>query len=136
MVLPIRDAQGRTVSFIGRALNPKAIEVYGKYRSKNTPFFKKGQHLYGPDGWQTTAARGGPIYLSEGTFDATRTRLRWKPSGTRTPNAPAFPSPPAEPPSPPAISRNSLPSTMVRNPSCSCSTTTAAARTHCSGRQG
>jgi DNA primase len=70
VVLPIRDEQGRVISFIGRALDPKAIEDYGKYRSKNTLVFKKGEQLYGPDGWQATAARGGPIYLSEGPFDA------------------------------------------------------------------
>ena len=66
LIFPIRDVQGRTRAFGGRALGddePKYIN------SPETPAYKKGEHLYGLDLAKESIRREGFAIVVEGYLD-------------------------------------------------------------------
>jgi DNA primase len=69
-MLPIRDADGRVIAFIGRA-RPDADERVPRYlNSPQTTLYSKGNHLLGLSESATALKRGAVPVLVEGPFDA------------------------------------------------------------------
>jgi DNA primase len=66
LIFPIRDVNGRTVAFGGRALGdaePKYIN------SPETPAYRKGEHLYGLDLAKDAIRKAGAAIVVEGYLD-------------------------------------------------------------------
>ncbi|KAA2237699.1 DNA primase [Salinarimonas soli] len=67
VMFPIRDGQGRVVSFGGRAVRP---EVQPKYlNGPETPLFSKGALLFNLDRAREPAHRSGVVHVVEGYTD-------------------------------------------------------------------
>lgn len=74
VMIPVRDTNGTTIAFIGRA-NPRTPEAAGhpvpKYlNSPQTPLYTKGNVLFGLDAARRYLRSGAMPVLVEGTFDA------------------------------------------------------------------
>lgn len=67
IMFPIRDAQGHTVGFGARTLDPEGFPKY--INSPATPLFDKGRLLYGLDRARSAIRRRGRAILVEGYMD-------------------------------------------------------------------
>lgn len=67
LVFPIRNVNGQTVAFGGRALGKEAQPKY--LNSPETPTYKKGEHLYGLDLAKEAIRREGLVIVVEGYLD-------------------------------------------------------------------
>jgi DNA primase len=66
-VFPIRDAQGQTIAFGGRSLDPNERAKY--LNSPETPIYHKGSALFGIDQARTSIASASAVVIVEGYFD-------------------------------------------------------------------
>lgn len=66
LIFPIRDAQGRTVAFGGRALGDEEPKYLN---SPESPAYRKGEHLYGLDLAKEAIRREGGAIVVEGYLD-------------------------------------------------------------------
>jgi DNA primase len=69
LIIPVTDADGKTVAFGGRLLNPAAPEVPKYINSPLTPIYKKGEHLFGLPQARPYIKALGCAYIVEGYFD-------------------------------------------------------------------
>jgi DNA primase len=67
LMIPLKDAQGRTVAFTGRVLDPKDEPKY--MNSPQTPVYDKGRLLFGLDGAKTAIRREKAAVIVEGNMD-------------------------------------------------------------------
>ncbi|MBX5491612.1 MAG: DNA primase [Chloroflexi bacterium] len=68
LMFPIRDAQGRTIGFGGRTLQPDGVPKY--LNSPQTPLFDKGAHLYALDLARDAIRAARQAVIVEGYVDA------------------------------------------------------------------
>ena len=68
LMFPIRDAQGRTIGFGGRTLQPDGVPKY--LNSPQTPLFEKGAHLYALDLAREAIRATRQAVIVEGYVDA------------------------------------------------------------------
>jgi DNA primase len=67
LIFPIRDVQGRTIAFGGRAIAPDDEPKY--LNSPESPTYVKGEHLYGLDLAREAIRREGYAIVVEGYMD-------------------------------------------------------------------
>jgi DNA primase len=67
LMLPIRDRQGRTIAYGGRAMRPDQQAKY--VNSPQTVLFNKGATLYGLDRAKAVIRKEGTAVIVEGQFD-------------------------------------------------------------------
>ncbi len=68
IIIPIRDARGRTISLGGRALDPNERAKY--LNGPETGIFDKGRVLFNLDRARSLAGKAGPLVVVEGYMDA------------------------------------------------------------------
>lgn len=69
IMFPLRDPQGRTVGFTGRAMG----DVKPKYKnSQNSLIYQKSQMMYGLDKARESIIRTGEVIITEGQLDVIR----------------------------------------------------------------
>jgi DNA primase len=69
LMVPVADADGRTVAFGGRILKPGPVEVPKYVNSPVTPIYKKGTVLFGLPQARPYLKAFGCAYVVEGYFD-------------------------------------------------------------------
>ena len=67
IIFPIRDPQGRSIGFGGRAMDPKDNAKY--LNSPETELFDKGRSLYNYGPAREATGKGEPLILAEGYMD-------------------------------------------------------------------